>query len=663
MHAPAPSPTCATYPHDPPPNPPRSRRVTSHPPLPGRTLRIGVTGTRTLDPGQLPRLHAQVTEVLRAAAALAKTAGVTQLELLSPLAEGADRLVAECALDPSSDLKFELICPMPFARQEYEKDFLTPANLDAFNTIITNARPRILELDGKRTASVTHPDGTSLTPAEQIRADHGEEARAYEAVGRLIVRNCDLLIAIWDGLPGEGRGGTADTVRHAISFGPPVVWIHATTAIAPCWVEELRDLRHNAAQRTADGSLKTYLTRLLHAPKPHHDAREHGLLHWFGHLVGTLTDGIANLRRRRPPASHLMDFLCEEPNPVWGPWLVHGWFMRVMGGDLPGSRPHAPDDPAARRWFDRFQPADDRAGECAKRYRSSYVWVFAFGAIALSSAAVSLGFADHPWVKIAATTAEFIVLVLIGGLVIADGRLGWQRRAIEYRLVAELCRKQQALAPLGWVVPRATAWATGADEPGPQPDMPHNEPISWVSWLFSAWLRDAPLPTGTIDSVWVERARDAAQHDLLDNQIDYHTIRRAQTDKAAKSLVRLGEWSFLLLVALVVWKLCLLPTHEDTPDPALHHLLLLLGLAGAILPAFSAAFVGIRAYAELEMLAEQSDAMLKVMWHAKGQIAALDTKAPLSSQTLGVALAAVATLMLEDLEGWARLFRGKVLDA
>jgi hypothetical protein len=51
------------------------------------------------------------------------------------------------------------------------------------------------------------------------------------------------------------------------------------------------------------------------------------------------------------------------------------------------------------------------------------------------------------------------------------------------------------------------------------------------------------------------------------------------------------------------------------------------------------------------------------MIHRQDGLGQLDPNAALASQTLGAALAGVATLMLEDLQGWARLFRGKVLDA
>jgi hypothetical protein len=39
---------------------------------------------------------------------------------------------------------------------------------------------------------------------------------AYRRVGHYVVDHCDLLIAIWDGQPARGRGGTADIVQYAL---------------------------------------------------------------------------------------------------------------------------------------------------------------------------------------------------------------------------------------------------------------------------------------------------------------------------------------------------------------------------------------------------------------------------------------------------------------
>jgi hypothetical protein len=623
--------------------------MTAARPLPGRTLRIGVTGTRDRADADRPHVKDQVTDLLRRIAlARGPNDSKPRLQLLSPLAEGADRLVARCALDEH----YELVCPLPFPQPVYERDFAeADGSRSEFHTLLAHAGDNILALDGARD-----------DPGKGIYA----ETRSYEAVGRLIVRNCDLIVGIWDGLPGKGRGGTADTIHYAARFGPPVVWIDTTRDTPPRWIEEEHDLRHNALPRGIEQPLELYFKRLLHPPEAHDRGYDHGLLHCIGYVLGRLIDKLSSLMGHPPPESHLTAFLNEKPNPAGGLWLFHTWLMQVMAGGqkAPWTPPRTPQDQTARRWFEHYQPADDRAGECARRYRSSYVWVFVLGALALSAAAFSLGFAeDHLLGKLIFTTLEFIVLLLIAGLVIFDGKLGWQRRSIEYRLLAELCRKQQTLASLAWVVPRASAWADTAPDQEPEPNAPHTEPISWVAWLFSAWLRDTALPTGTIDPLRVEHARDAAQRDLLNEQIDYHTARRTQTYRAARRLAFSGEIAFFAVLIVVLGKLALLSFHLEAPDTAPHGWLHILGLAGAILPAISAMLVGIRAYAELEILAEQSDAMLKALKHAKARIDELDPNEPLASQTLGVALAAVATLMLEDLEGWARLFRGKILDA
>jgi hypothetical protein len=607
--------------------------MTDPSPLPGNTIRVGVTGTRSRADADRPHVREQVTALLnRIARATGPDGTGPRLQLVSPLAEGADRLAATCALDAH----YELVCPLPFPQAVYEADFQqTPGSVDEFNSLLARAGGRVLALDGVRDDK-----------AKGIYA----EARSYEAVGRLIVRNCDLIIGIWDGAPGKGSGGTADTIRYAATQGPPVVWIDATaSAAAPRWIEDLHDLRHNAPPVPVEAKLDAYLTRLLHRPEPPQHQDGHGTLHGIGHILHAIR---CRLSRGLHPACPLRAYLDERPNPAGGIWRAHGWLMRVLasGKNAPWMEPNQPDDPIAMQWFGRLKPAGERAGENAKRYRSSYVWVFALGAVALSAAAVSLGFSDNLDVKRGATALEFVVLALIGLLVILDGMLGWQRRAIEYRLLAELCRKQQALAPLAWAVPRASAWTRSAPQ----------EPISWVGWLFSAWLRDTPIPHGTIDAARVKQAQATALTDLLDEQIEYHETRKAHTKGAGKRLVQLGEATFFAVLVVVVTKLVLL---AGTVTPEVHEALLWLGLAGAILPAASAGFVGIRAYAELEMLAEQSETMLKALRREKQRIAELEPDAPLASQALGSALAGVATLMLEDLEGWARLFRGKVLDA
>jgi hypothetical protein len=46
---------------------------------------------------------------------------------------------------------------------------------------------------------------------------------AFHAAGVYIVEHCDVLAAVWDGLPARGPGGTGDVVAYARSVGRPVL--------------------------------------------------------------------------------------------------------------------------------------------------------------------------------------------------------------------------------------------------------------------------------------------------------------------------------------------------------------------------------------------------------------------------------------------------------
>ena len=82
-----------------------------------------------------------------------------------------------------------------------------------------------------------------------------------------------------------------------------------------------------------------------------------------------------------------------------------------------------------------------------------------------------------------------------------------------------------------------------------------------------------------------------------------------------------------------------------------------------MLPAGSAAFVGIRAYAELELMTEQSAHMQAVMARAQAELQALPANLPLASQELAAVELALILEMLRDVEGWAQLFGVKVVEA
>ena len=174
-----------------------------HPTSP--SLRIGVSGHRV--PPKLPEeseapLRAHIDRILSAVAAAARKANTaTDLVIVSALADGSDRIVAEAGLAAG----FALHAILPFARAEYERDFETEMSRREFETLLVRAGD-VSELDGA--------------------AD--QRPRAYEAAGVFMLANIDVLIAIWDGAVAAGIGGTAQIVERAVADGIAVVWIEPT---------------------------------------------------------------------------------------------------------------------------------------------------------------------------------------------------------------------------------------------------------------------------------------------------------------------------------------------------------------------------------------------------------------------------------------------------
>jgi hypothetical protein len=172
-------------------------------------LAIGVTGHRRLDQRELHRIR---TDIRNAIAAIATPRTV----LVSPIAEGADRIAAWAALE----LGLKLRVPLPFAIPEYERDFTDQDSLVEFRHLLGRA-----------------------TAVEELPGRREEEDLAYEAVGRRVIELSHGLIAVWDGLPGRGRGGTAQIVSEALATGIPVLRVPSAggaTADPGNWAREVR---------------------------------------------------------------------------------------------------------------------------------------------------------------------------------------------------------------------------------------------------------------------------------------------------------------------------------------------------------------------------------------------------------------------------------------
>jgi hypothetical protein len=164
---------------------------------------IGVTGHRDLRAKDLPELRGIVKKILHD---LQRDYPSTPLLLLSALAEGADRLAAEVALE----LNVPVMVPLPMECREYEKDFArTPGSTEEFRRLLARAESSLVMplAHGFREEDI----GQSQARGEQ-----------YAMSGKFIVRRCHLLLAFWDDGRTEKTGGTSQMVRYRLSGFPKI---------------------------------------------------------------------------------------------------------------------------------------------------------------------------------------------------------------------------------------------------------------------------------------------------------------------------------------------------------------------------------------------------------------------------------------------------------
>jgi hypothetical protein len=146
-------------------------------------LIFGVSGHRDLLIADVPQLRDQLLQIF---ARFRAAYPHTPFRLLTPLAEGADRLTAEVAL--ASEIG--LLVPLPMEQQEYERDFTTAESLAEFRALLAMAESH-WEIP--------------------IATNTGTESRTrqYAGVGDFIARHSHVLILLWDGGDNRKIGGTA----------------------------------------------------------------------------------------------------------------------------------------------------------------------------------------------------------------------------------------------------------------------------------------------------------------------------------------------------------------------------------------------------------------------------------------------------------------------
>jgi hypothetical protein len=158
-------------------------------------VKVGVSGHRIL--AEIEKLEASLSRALRV---ILESFPGRRMVVVSPLAEGADRLVARAVLGHAGT---GLFVPLPLPVDDYLEDFASPESKAEFRELLARAEEIV-----------------DLPPAPTRDA-------AYEQVGEYVLDHSDVLVAVWDGLDAQGQGGTADIVGRALARGMTVIHIKA----------------------------------------------------------------------------------------------------------------------------------------------------------------------------------------------------------------------------------------------------------------------------------------------------------------------------------------------------------------------------------------------------------------------------------------------------
>lgn len=591
------------------------------PPKPDFNFAVGITGHRP------PVIHnersiaekAQLTFVLGELARGASLIAADQRDyfaetvfiprLVSPLAEGADQLAAEIALD----LGYCLHAVLPFSREDYCKDFST-AGVESMDRLLHQASA-MLEL-----------------PHQHHRRDD-----AYSLAGRATVAHCDVLIALWDGEPARGPGGTAETVALALRHGVPVIhvqvgeqshgrilWTGYGEFVDPDDLEALPTRAVTAselaglvgailgppADPTAQADLKTYLGERERRVRTRAE---------YPLLLALL--GVKRITR----FAFRTAAYGESTRAEWGP------FHDACGSGRHGVRVEMEGMEAAFAW------ADHLAQHFAQTYRSGNVLNFCLAGLAVLLALAGLLVPQfHFWLALGEplAIAAFVLNTFVGG------KSQWHRRWLEYRQLAERIRPMRSLKLLGAAAPPSRGVTSAKGE------------ASWVEWYARAQWRAAGTPTGRTTDVGALFGAIVAEE--IEPQIRYHRSSAHQMHRLDHRLHALGMFLFIISILSCVASVI---TGLIAPHFAGEHAMASVALSAG-LPAVGAAIFGIRMQGDFSGTAERSlitaDELSRI-------VHTLDAPSLRLARRLDLIEAAAAT-MLSELGEWRRDYQRRKLE-
>jgi hypothetical protein len=518
---------------------------------------------------------------------------------------------------------------MPFPQAEYERDFVPPCaleegSLEHFRTLLTNARtgPGLVtyEIDGER----SDPGG------------------AYGAAGRVVLNQSDLLVVVWDGEKPEGRGGTVDTLREAVGYRVPVVWIDAVAPHNWCILGEDPDLRclegrGRCVPRSGEIPDTPLLRKVVQdtLELPASDVGAHQT--YFSKSRPRFNFAIAWKLFR----GHMGEnrFQLQNPRvPDFEKAIESGWPTagRSVGSWVNGQlRAH-------------YAWADKLADLNADHHRSAIVLAYPLAALSVLFALIAGLFSiphHQKLFEIILVLLELATIVWIFYLISGGRRRHWHDRWLDYRLLAEFIRQLRILIPLGGgrPFPRQPSHLETYGSPSQ----------TWMSWHTRAIARAVGLPDIRVDGVYVRECL-AYLRGVVEEQRSFHLV-NSERSKLIEHRLHLSAVALLILtVGAMVFHLGHLLLGGGI---ATHEVRSIVTLCCAFFPALGAALAGLGNQGEFTRLEKRSRAMAERLKRVSEELGRLANSAgDIRMKDVTPRALDVAQLMVDEVLDWRVVF-------
>jgi hypothetical protein len=436
-----------------------------------------------------------------------------------------------------------------------------------------------------------------------------------------------MLIAVWDGLPPRGRGGTGEVVQLAITHGTAVIHLPLQeeaparlvwSAFDPA-VLTLAD--EPSAERPLDrGNVDDLLQGLLMPPP---DAQEQEFLKRFTkerlRPVRTRIEYpllLAAAGVNRFGAKDFTNKHCEEQ--------IRDERRRYREGCSEALQITAPMDllEQAYSWADRL------ATHFAQTYRSGHIFNFVLGGIAVCLG-LSAFMAPHLKFEFAALELVITFLIILNAMV--GSRNEWHRRWLDYRQLAERLRPMRSLKLLGVAAPDPPGTATNP------------VPKRWIDWYASGIWRAMGCPCGSIDAGRAACLASAIAEYEVAPQVGYHERHARQIEILDHRLEWIGTILFAATLLVSIATLIGLALGSDYVNRFGNWFT----LVSAGFPALGTAVFGIRFQADFGGDALRSMATASTLKHIQDELCrnvSLSRAADLTEQA--------GRIMLADLDEW-----------